>query len=377
MNKKNIIFVSSSISFFENFLFETIHELSKKNNIKIITNTKFQTLNFSKEIDVIHLPITRKFNPFIDFYCFLQLQLQLKKNKFNLLISSSPKGGLLTSLVSLFFLFKKYKRIHIVTGQIWYDKTGLVRNFLKAIDKFIFYKCNLILADSLSQIKFLTNEGFANYPIKLIANGSMKGVDTKDFFKDDNLRSLNRKNLNIKNSEFVILFLGRINKQKGILLLLDVFARLLRNGIEVKLLIVGRDEENLVNYIKTNYFEFHNNIIIKNYTNNIKDIYSCSDLLCLPSSREGFGMTVIEANSFELPVIASDVVGIKDSVINNETGLLFDAGSNNQFYECIKLLYYDKGLRLKLGSNGRKRVIKYFNRDDVILKLSNIINELL
>jgi len=146
-------------------------ELSKKNNIKIITNTKFQTLNFSKEIDVIHLPITRKFNPFIDFYCFLKLQLQLKKNKFNLLISSSPKGGLLTSLVSLFFLFKKYKRIHIVTGQIWYDKIGLVRNILKAIDKFIFYKCNLILADSSSQIKFLTNEGFVNYPIKLIANG--------------------------------------------------------------------------------------------------------------------------------------------------------------------------------------------------------------
>ena len=372
--KEKILFVSSSISFHENFLFETINNLSKTNDIYVIANCKFKTKNF-KNINLINIPISRKINILSDFICTLLLVKNFYKIKPDRIISSSPKGGFLTSMAIYFYLNNKKKKCHIATGQLWYDKKKLNRLIFKYIDKFIFNSSKLIIADSKSQINFLKSEGFDGSKIKLIYKGSIKGVDTSIYKKNQKERNRLRKELNFKKNEIVILYLGRINQQKGIPMLYDAFNKLIINKLKVKLLIVGRDEENLITQLNKKYTNISNEVNYLQYTNHAYKFYSCADIFCLPSSREGFGMSIIEASSCELPIIASDVVGIQDSVQNNKTGILFNIKNKNSFNIKLERLIYDKSLRSKLAKNGRKYVLNNFDEKKVVPFLLDLIKE--
>ena len=101
MNKK-ILLVSSSIQFYENFLYETIYALRKNNKILIITNTDNQSYNFDR-LYIKNVNISRTINPFKDLKASFKLMLQLKSLKPDFIISSSPKGGLITTLSNFFF----------------------------------------------------------------------------------------------------------------------------------------------------------------------------------------------------------------------------------------------------------------------------------
>ena len=372
--KEKILFVSSSISFHENFLFETINNLAKTNDIYVIANCKFKTKNF-KNINLINIPISRKIDILSDFICTLLLVKNFYKIKPDRIISSSPKGGFLTSMAIYFYLNNKKKKCHIATGQLWYDKKKLNRLIFKYIDKFIFNSSKLIIADSKSQINFLKLEGFDGSKIKLIYKGSIKGVDTSIYKKNQKERNRLRKELNFKKNEIVILYLGRINQQKGIPMLYDAFNKLIINKLKVKLLIVGRDEENLITQLNKKYTNISNEVNYLQYTNHAYKFYSCADIFCLPSSREGFGMSIIEASSCELPIIASDVVGIQDSVQNNKTGILFNIKNKNSFNIKLERLIYDKSLRSKLAKNGRKYVLNNFDEKKVVPFLLDLIKE--
>jgi len=79
-----------------------------------------------------------------------------------------------------------------------------------------------------------------------------------------------------------------------------------------------------------------------------------------------------------LPILGTNISGLKDSIVNNYTGILFRLGDSNDLYHKLKKLIMDKNLRLQLGKNGRKRVISDFNQKDVVkfidLHIQKIIN---
>src|SRR5690606_26593935 len=85
----------------------------------------------------------------------------------------------------------------------------------------------------------------------------------------------------------------------------------------------------------------------------------------LYSYREGFGNVSIEAASMNLPVIVSDIPGLKDTIVNNETGLLSRTKDVDDLYSMMLSLYKDKYKRQKFGENGRKRILKYFKRETI------------
>ena len=221
------------------------------------------------------------------------------------------------------------------------------------------------MIDSLSQIKFLKNEGFDTKKIKCINNGSICGIDTKKFYKSKQNKIKFCKKNNWKVDENIILFIGRINKHKGIFLLLEAFKILIDNNYKCNLLIVGNDEiyfKNFINKIDPNYKK---RILIFNHKIDINYYYSLSSVFCLPSYREGFGMSVIEASSSFLPVVVSDIYGLNDSCINNKTGLKFKSGSSLDLVDKLKYLFNNpKKMRL-FARNGKNFVDEKFNQKDV------------
>jgi glycosyltransferase involved in cell wall biosynthesis len=374
--KKKIVFVSTTIITVQTFLLDHIQELIKQDfEIYIITNIKKIYNNQKLNVKLINLDFERKISLFSDLLCLFKLFFYLKKISPNLIISITPKAGLLSAFAS-FFLKIRF-RVHIFTGQLWANKKGLYKYFLKFLDEIIVILSTHVLVDSFSQKKFLDINMLRRKRSKytVIENGSICGVDTNKFRKSYSIRLLLRKKLNISVSSIIITFVGRINYEKGIHNLIDAFKHILLVYKNVYLFLVGHDEIDLKNKLKN--YEYRNKIKIFNHNDNVVNFLQTSDIFCLPSQREGFGVSVIEASSCQLPIVCSDIYGLKDSSIHKITGLKFKLGQNKQMVKHLIKLIRDKKLRKKLGKQGRNLVKKKFSKNKVVDGYINFFKKIL
>lgn len=182
------------------------------------------------------------------------------------------------------------------------------------------------------------------------------GIDVEKFYREKN-KKVNipeaRKNLGIKENDFVILFVGRIAEEKNIELLLSAMKGLVNTSSKIKLLIVG-DGPDLEKY--KNYSTKHNleeNIIFAGKVpwNKINEYYVISDVFATASHTETQGLTVIEAMAASLPVICINDESFTDTVINNLNGLIFR--NRREYKKQITKIFEDKQLYQKLSSQAR------------------------
>lgn len=374
--KKKIIFVSTTIITIQTFLLDHIQELIKQNfEIYVISNIKKINNNQKINVKLININFSRKVSLFSDLLSLFKLFFFLKKISPNLIISITPKAGFLSAFAS-FFLKIRF-RVHIFTGQLWANKKGLYKYFLKFLDEIIIILSTHVLVDSFSQKKFLAKNMLCRERSKyfVIENGSICGVDTNKFRRSYSIRLLLRKKLNISASSIIITFVGRINYEKGIHNLIDAFKHILLVHKNAYLFLVGYDEINLKNKIKN--YEYRNKIKIFNHKNNVVNFLQTSDIFCLPSQREGFGVSVIEASSCQLPIVCSDIYGLKESSIHKTTGLKFKLGQNKQMVKHLIKLINDKKLREKLGKQGRNWVKQNFSKSKVVDGYVNFFKKIL
>ena len=161
-----------------------------------------------------------------------------------------------------------------------------------------------------------------------------------------------------------------MNYEKGIQELLEAYKQLkIKYKNNLYLFLVGDDEINLKQKIKQKF----KNLSIKLFSNskNIYDFYIASDIYCLPSYREGFSNSVLEAASMELPIIGTNINGIIDIIKNKKNGLLVNVKSKLDLENCLLKLILDKKLRIKYGKNARKDIITKFKKKILIKSFMN------
>lgn len=372
MNKK-ILFVSSSIYFYENFLYETIFKIKQKNKIYIVTNIKDKSLNFNK-IHLKNINFSRSINPFKDLIDTFKLALLIKSLKPNIIISSTPKGSMITTLANFFF---QIPRIHILTGILWSDTNyNFLNKFSKFIDLITIKFSKKIFLDSKSQIDFLLNHHFPKDKLSLIANGSMKGVNLNKFKFNRAGVQIKKKKLNFSKKSLILLYLGRISPEKGIETFISSIIEIAKEGYDIKGLIVGSDEKNILKkYIKKNK-DFNKYFKHLKYSKEPESFLQLADILLIPSSREGFCQVAIEASACEVPIVGFDVIGLKDSIKKNKTGYLVPFNDKVKFKEKVKLLLNDRNLRRKMGKNGRKFVKLKYNEKKVLKQFAYQLKEI-
>ena len=132
------------------------------------------------------------------------------------------------------------------------------------------------------------------------------------------------------------------------------------------LIFVGDDEINFKKYINTLNYNKNNNIRFFPYSNNPETFIGMSDIICLPSYREGFGSVIIEAAASGVPSIVSDIYGLKDSIIEYETGLKFPKGNIEDLSNAMLEMYTNTSLRKKFSKNARIRSVNLFNQKKLI-----------
>lgn len=358
--KKSICFIVSSPLTASSFLKKHFEVLSSKFDIYLVANFEsFPFLGGEHLKGRFNLKLSRKINLLSDIKCLIRLSWYLKKMNFDAVHSVTPKAGLIGMLSSWFT--STPNRIHIFTGQVWYTRKGVAKAGLVFFDKLIASLATKILVDSSSQRKFLLDQNIISYDRSaVLGKGSISGVDVHRFSPDINLKLRLRKELGFENDELVFGFLGRLTKDKGVFDLVAAFKKLQLKYKHIRLFLIGVDEENIVDRINKSG---SNGITFYGHSNEPEYILNALDVFCLPSYREGFGTSVIEASLMELPVICSNTYGLFEAIQNNETGLRYQMGNIDDLSEKMEQLIVDVQLRLRLGRNGSIYVKKYFSAE--------------
>lgn len=191
------------------------------------------------------------------------------------------------------------------------------------------------------------------------------GVDHDRFCPHSAVRERARRELGIPEDALLYLFLGRINRDKGVLDLAQAFSMLAQKRPDAWLLIVGPDEAGLSTQIYDLCRSVQNRVIRVDYTSTPENYMASADVFVLPSYREGFGSVIIEAAACGVPASASCIYGLTDAVADGETGLLYPAGDIEKLLDSLLRFYDDPVMRFEMGMKARERAVTNFSTDYV------------
>ena len=361
-----VIFLATTPFAINSFLANHLFQLAKDYRIILCTNLEVYALmpKISDTVEVHHVPFARKISLFSDIKSLLVLLFLMFKTKPMVVHSITPKAGLLGMLAA--FILRVPFRWHTFTGQIWANKRGLSRIFLKSFDELIVILSSKVLADSSSQCTFLFQEKVVRPGgITVLGKGSIAGVNL-DRFKSSHTKKARQRSLqNTKSHVCVFLFIGRLTEDKGVFNLMEAFKLLALEIQNIELWVVGPDDQGLLKSLQEMGKGCKEPIYWFDATSTPEDFIVGADVLLLPSYREGFGSVIIEAAACGVPAIAYNIYGVIDAVTDGKNGVLIEKGQLGAFKEAMKSLALDSELRLRLGVEARKYAINNFSDREV------------
>lgn len=367
---KRICFVVSEPMTARSFLLDHIQALAEVYEVTLVAN--FSDAQLSESIPGVSvlkkIPIVRSIKPIADLYALILLFSFFRKEKFSAVHSVTPKAGLLAMLAG--WVARVPCRFHTFTGQVWVNKHGALKWLLMSLDKLVFSCSSSVLVDSPSQRDFLIlNDVISLEKSTVLGDGSICGVNSTRFRIDDDGRNELRKSLNLPDDAFLFLFLGRINRDKGIDELILAFSSLQYVANSAYLMLVGPEEDDVLNRHKGLLSGFGEHYIRKGYTSTPQVYMAAADVFCLPSHREGFGSVILEAAATGTPAIGSNIYGITDAIVNGVTGLLHNVGDAEDLSIKMNILLSDKEFTAHLGQSAYSRALTDFSVDRIVQQM--------
>lgn len=310
---------------------------------------------YSKEMDFKPFPIviSRSINPIKDLMSIYKLYRLIKKEKFDMVIAHSPKGGLIGMLAAYFA--KVPKRIFFRHGLVFETSDGFRKKMLIFIEKITSFCAHKVVNVSPSiQKKVELYKLNSNAKNVILGKGTCNGVNINRFFPTSK---------NNDKGRIVIGFVGRLSNDKGITELIEAWKIIEKKFNDIELMLIGPiDERDKLIPETLNEIRLSTTI---NYIGEVEDTskyYGEMDIFILPSYREGFPTVTLEASASELPIITTKRTGCIDSIIENVTGIYTEL---NGIDIANKIAYYidNPEIRLKHGMNGRKHVVNNFSEE--------------
>lgn len=328
----------------------------------------------------IQVNMARRISPLKDVVSILRMIRIFKKHRPVIIHSMTPKAGLVSMLAG--FITRVPHRIHTFTGLVFPAKKGLFRQLIMITDRLICRCATTIIPEGEGVKQDLLRHKITNKPLFVLGNGSAVGINPDHY--DTTHFSFNQKKnmrfrLKIPENNLVILYVGRIVREKGIKELVEAFKQLYDSNKHIRLLMIGAFESQLDPICQECISDIQNHIGIQwlGEQNDVRPYYAISNILVLPSYREGFPNVVLEAGAMELPCVVTDINGSNEIVIHDETGLVVPPRDSLALQAALKTLAGDKTLRLEMGKRARERVAKKYNRDLVWTELLTLYSDCL
>ena len=303
-------------------------------------------------------------NPIKEILGLFQLIIYLKQFNPSTVHSATAKGNLMALLASNFI--KETKLVLSISGfgTLFIGKKSfrktifnyLYKSIFKSLIKKLDYSIIFQNIEDYNNFKNLIN--FNNKKAKII-NGS--GVDTSKL-----------KPKKYKKYKKNILLPARMLYEKGIEEYIEASRILKEKNIEGNFYLAGDTislNPSAISLKQIEEWSRQGLIIYKGHKYDLNELYEDMDIICLPSWREGFPKVLMEAASYGLPVITTDVPGCRDAVINNKTALLVPVKNKFKLAEAIVKLLENTKLRIKMGKANRNLALSKFDLKYIIPKV--------
>src|SRR5659263_71904 len=373
------------------YTYDLAHELTKSGNeVHVITKSENNHgYEYKDEKVFVHKIIPESID-------FLDLSPGMNISKKNLSYSYS-------ACLKLLELIDKCG-IQIVEGPLW-DAESFVFSLLKNIPLVVRIETPLFKVAEIQRWAITKDLKLANWiegeaakrADKVIAISNNIGTlisNHHNIAKDDIELcppgiELPNKELIINRQEdrrFNVLFVGRLEKRKGVETLFKVMPVILEKFPETEFYLVGSDTnlapggESYKKYLlKILDNKFHKNVTFVGYVDDVelKNYYKICDIFVAPSIYESFGLIFLEAMAWEKPVIGCNVGGIPEIVEDGKDGILIQPDDENALSRAIVKLLTDEELRIRMGENGRKKVEDKFTTIKMAERTYNIYKNIL
>lgn len=360
-NKKIIRAVTVSMSV--DFYTPMVKDLQQQGYEIVSVSSPGPELKGLRELGVrtIEVPMERRMSPLKDLNSLWQLIRVFSRERPYMVHSMTPKAGLLCMLAG--WLTRVPRRVHTFTGLVWPTSKGLSRKILMFTD-WLTCACATHVIPEGEGVKQDLQQYITKKPMRVLGYGNVRGVDMERFSRRTEVMEASE-NIRCKDV-FTFLFVGRIVRDKGINELVQAFQRIHAEHKDVRLLLVGRLEQEL-DPLKSETMQViaeHDAIehVGPKYGDDLLAYYAASDCFVFPSYREGFPNTVMEAGAMDLPCIVTDINGSREIIEDGKNGVIIPSQDADSLYQAMKEMVENTEKRSLYCSNARKMIAERFEQ---------------
>jgi glycosyltransferase involved in cell wall biosynthesis len=318
-------------------------------------------------IPVHAVAMTRAISPLRDLRALWRLWRLLRDLSPDVVHAHTPKGGLLGTIAAA--LAGVRGRVYHVRGLPFLTASGWRRRLLVAAEWTSCALAHRVLAVSHSMRAIAVEKGICPpEKIAVLAGGSGNGVDATGRFvpQPPAVRRETRARLGLPQNALVIGFVGRVVREKGVVELATAWRALREAQPRAFLLVVGRlDVEDAIPADVRAELERDARVRLAGVDPNTPPLYAAMDVVALPTYREGFPNVALETAAMALPIVATNVPGCVDAVVDGTTGALVPARDAGALRDALLRYLGDGALRAAHGAAARRRVLARFRREAI------------
>lgn len=311
-------------------------------------------------------------NPFKELSVIFKIYRNLMRLQPAIVHNVTIKPALYSTIAWKLYGNKKIKNINAISG-LGYNfiggRDGIVQRVLKKLMNFAFSKDINFIFQNPDDLEVYKQLGYLEKNRYKLIKGA--GVDSNEFQVAEPV---------LKDRLHVVLT-ARMLKDKGILEFIDAAKILEDKWKDAALfrLIGDLDHENPagIKEEELKNLEVDNYIVWEGYRSDVMSILKDSDIVCLPSYREGLPKSLIEAMAIGRPIVSTDVPGCRECVDENFNGFLVKAKDSKALSEKIDTLLGSETMRLKMGANSRAKMINELSLDKVLKDTCEFYDEIL
>lgn len=308
----------------------------------------------------VEVPMQRHISVVNDLKSLIRMIRVFRKEKPQVVHSMTPKAGMICMVAA--WLTRVPVRIHTFTGLVWPTATGLKRKILMMTDWLTCACATHVIPEGQGVLNDLKNGGITKKPMKVLGYGNVRGVDMERFSP---ARFKATKNPDV----FTFVFVGRIVGDKGINELVEAFVKLHDKHKNTRLVLVGKYEHELdpVSDKTRKLIDTNEGIVAcgPKYGDDLLQMYVDADCFVMPSYREGFPNSVLEAGAMGLPSIVTDINGSREIIENEKNGLIVPSKNANALYDAMERMLTDDKAREIMKSNARQIIESRFEKNFV------------
>ena len=368
--RKRICWITTTPFIVNAFLRPHLEALASRHDVTLALNPddEYPLLAVAGLAHVVAVPIRRKMSPLRDLIALFALVREMFRG-YDAVHTFAPKAGLLGMLAA--WIARVPVRMHTFQGEAWASRRGMMRALLKLADRLTERLATHVLVVGAGERSFLESEGVLEPGRGIVlADGSISGVDIGRFRRDPLAAARICESLRVGMDQVLILFLGRLTRDKGVLDLASAFSRAGSELPDAVLAFVGPDEEGISAKIRTCAGAFAERVRFAGYTERPEEFLAAASFVCLPSYREGFSTVILEAAACGVPAIASRIYGTQDALIDGLTGRFHAPANIEELANAIRELATDAARCVRMGRAAHDRVIAHF-------RVARLVSEML